>query len=483
MSIPDVKSPGSLSDRAITPEPSRELPLAQEKADSHAECLILGCDNKHILPRETIRRCKSESDITSNVNLGRLSLHSEPISRPHITPHHVPSQNSISDIAAGQNLLETESDISFSELFQQQKSAEHSHRDPVVVFWERSERQKNIENDIIVKFSLPGGEIFTQSFSKNSTVEEMKRVVGEMFKIPFNVLQLDQGSMCLQDRVCISDIAIERFGSVTLQLSSLYPDRFPLILDNVYPDIPTNDVLTVIVREGERVKEIIVEIENRAIIKPFLGGYRHKVTKLEYHHAFTQTAPKPLKVNIVSRNTQTPGPCKVVETSRNRVTQTSLFSAEGDPKTVIIGDPGRHTNQNIYYGASFEAKVVLIQRNLRSWLVRKMMLKMKEEYRRCLEWEKLQKSKIEEEKESRRLEREKAQTKPESRGHFEILYHNLEEWRKLETDRINNLGSIALRKSEAFSLLEMEIQYINSIEKQRIQVSLTSSEILSTTLF
>jgi hypothetical protein len=34
----------------------------------------------------------------------------------------------------------------------------------------------------------------------------------------------------------------------------------------------------------------VVEIESRSIRKPFIGGYRHKVTGVEYHHAFTQTS-------------------------------------------------------------------------------------------------------------------------------------------------------------------------------------------------
>jgi len=33
----------------------------------------------------------------------------------------------------------------------------------------------------------------------------------------------------------------------------------------------------------------VVEIESRSIRKPFIGGYRHKITDVEYHHAFTQT--------------------------------------------------------------------------------------------------------------------------------------------------------------------------------------------------
>jgi hypothetical protein len=41
--------------------------------------------------------------------------------------------------------------------------------------------------------------------------------------------------------------------------------------------------------ETDEVRDIVVEIESKCISKPFVGGYRHKATGAEYHHAFTQT--------------------------------------------------------------------------------------------------------------------------------------------------------------------------------------------------
>jgi hypothetical protein len=40
---------------------------------------------------------------------------------------------------------------------------------------------------------------------------------------------------------------------------------------------------------ADEVRDIVVEIESKCIRKPFVGGYRHKTTGVEYHHAFTQT--------------------------------------------------------------------------------------------------------------------------------------------------------------------------------------------------
>jgi hypothetical protein len=48
---------------------------------------------------------------------------------------------------------------------------------------------------------------------------------------------------------------------------------------------------------AEAERYVVVEIESSSIRKPFVGGYRHKVSGLEYHHAFTQTPLLHFKVS------------------------------------------------------------------------------------------------------------------------------------------------------------------------------------------
>lgn len=43
--------------------------------------------------------------------------------------------------------------------------------------------------------------------------------------------------------------------------------------------------------DGE-IRSITVQVEKAKACKPFIGGYRHKVTGVEYHHAATMTMPK-----------------------------------------------------------------------------------------------------------------------------------------------------------------------------------------------
>ena len=52
------------------------------------------------------------------------------------------------------------------------------------------------------------------------------------------------------------------------------------------------EVFTVQVTSGRETKEVLVRVERPRSQKPFLGGYQHKVTGVEYHHASAQTLPK-----------------------------------------------------------------------------------------------------------------------------------------------------------------------------------------------
>ena len=43
---------------------------------------------------------------------------------------------------------------------------------------------------------------------------------------------------------------------------------------------------------GKEEKEVLVRVEHAEGSKPFLGGYKHKLTGVEYHNASAQTVSK-----------------------------------------------------------------------------------------------------------------------------------------------------------------------------------------------
>jgi len=59
-------------------------------------------------------------------------------------------------------------------------------------------------------------------------------------------------------------------------------------------------------------RDVVVEIERATSKKPFLGGYRHKQTSVEYHHASAQTVPRPRPQSAVQRF------CRDTQTTQQR---------------------------------------------------------------------------------------------------------------------------------------------------------------------
>ena len=58
------------------------------------------------------------------------------------------------------------------------------------------------------------------------------------------------------------------------------------------------DVFIVMMKAG---KEVLVKLERSQVEKPFIGGYKHKVSGVEFHHASTQTLPKRKEDNGVRK--------------------------------------------------------------------------------------------------------------------------------------------------------------------------------------
>ena len=80
--------------------------------------------------------------------------------------------------------------------------------------------------------------------------------------------------------------------------------------------------------EDEGYKDVVVEIERTTRKKPYLGGYRHKKTTIEYHHASAQTMQKPRPPSLIDRY------CRDTQTveQRHRVQQTT-----NDTSTQMTG--------------------------------------------------------------------------------------------------------------------------------------------------
>lgn len=174
--------------------------------------------------------------------------------------------------------------------------------------------------------------------------------------------------------------------------AGLYHSLFSI---NIKPCIHSQfhlpDFITVVIPSentaSDESKEIIVEILNRAIVKPFLGGYVDKTTGIQYFDALTQTGPVINRVERYSRESQTHElTYKGTETMVDETMQTNgsatdnyIFTSEATDFIII---PRKYQT---YAQKKREEnklnKIILIQRNFRKYLLRQFIKRCAAEYR------------------------------------------------------------------------------------------------------
>ncbi|GBP05599.1 IQ and ubiquitin-like domain-containing protein [Eumeta japonica] len=172
---------------------------------------------------------------------------------------------------------------------------------------------------VVIKFRLHNQEVFTRSFHSSSTVYEVKKNLALQFQCDADGLLLVKNKAQLKDRSTLLSLDLDEYGNIDVELHT--KDNIALKLEKVNKPLPVVDVLTVAVpaNDGtESIKEVTVEIISQPIKKPYLGGYKNMYTGTEYHHAYSQTPPKPNKIpseNKNCRDTQT-----VEEVEKNKDT-------------------------------------------------------------------------------------------------------------------------------------------------------------------
>lgn len=96
-----------------------------------------------------------------------------------------------------------------------------------------------------------------------------------------------------------------------------------------------------------------MEIERARRKKPFLGGYRHKQSGVEFHHAGAQTMQKqrsPANVERSCRDTQTVEQKHMVLQTKNdcstQMTKIGVYVTNMQDKLVV---PGKYTTADEYH--------------------------------------------------------------------------------------------------------------------------------------
>ncbi|KAM9313229.1 IQ motif and ubiquitin-like domain-containing protein [Gastrophryne carolinensis] len=317
----------------------------------------------------------------------------------------------------------------------------------------------------------PDGQVVTIAFSIGKSVGNLKSYFASQMKIPESVIQIIFEGGAVEDHKTLVDLGIRPHGTMQLEMQSLDPVNYPIKAMTFQHEYSMPDVITVRMQTGEDTyQDIAVEIERLNYHKPYLGGYRHKVTGVVYYHAGTQTVPKKRPdrgIEVFCRDTQTVFEKNKITQSRNtmatQMTKIGCYVANITDKLV---QPRKYTTADEYHARRLKATIV-IQTYFRRFHAKKMVEQLKEEKRLRLEWEEQEVIRKKKEKEERILKDYQRRMNPKNKEDFELLYHALESWRKEELERINQQYTGAERKAALCSLLEQETQLISSIGRHK----------------
>ncbi|CAL7946194.1 unnamed protein product [Xylocopa violacea] len=213
-----------------------------------------------------------------------------------------------------------------------------------------------------------------------------------------------------------------------------------------------------------------VEVEDRRIKKPYLGGWKHKITKVEYLNAESQTGPlrKPIKEKC-SRKVQyiswtevfTQTPCHHPTQMRR---SDCFISSESDK--YVTSQP-YETYEEMMKRLDYDGKARIIQRNYRIYKLWKYIKEYARQYRElvqnCNQYEAekiLMYRKRHQQEILRRIN-------PKTRLDFDMLYEMVEKWRR---DRLDCAKQRFFRPafcSENYVILKKTVDMLKAIDQKR----------------
>ncbi|XP_032378816.1 IQ and ubiquitin-like domain-containing protein [Etheostoma spectabile] len=336
--------------------------------------------------------------------------------------------------------------------------------------------RENVENSTAtVKVVLvPEGHVMTAAFAIGLSIQELKVHLAAELRVPAEVLQISLDGRVVEDQKSLMELGVQPHGSTRMEMSSADPTTHPLrpLRPPEHDNMP--DVITVRVQTGEDMfQEVVVEIERPPQQKAYLGGYRHRLTGVQYHHAAVQTLPKRRPdrgVVVFSRNTQTVKlKSQAQQCPVNASTQMTGIGCYVSCMNDKLVSPGSYITADEYHDTRLNA-VIVLQSFARRWLARQEVNRLKRDRDRRLAWLELQETRRREEKEEQLRDRRQRWMSPQRREDFNLLYQALEKWRCEEEEQINCSLRGAERKAALCSLLEQETQLIAAIGRHRIAV-------------
>ncbi|XP_076078527.1 IQ motif and ubiquitin-like domain-containing protein isoform X3 [Mytilus galloprovincialis] len=334
----------------------------------------------------------------------------------------------------------------------------------------------NLEATATVKIVLmPSGQVVTLACTLGQSLRELKDHFASELKMQFNMIYLMFDGKQANDSLTLADLGVGPNGTIQLELQSTDPVNTPIKTYRPKQEYHMPDVITVRIQgseDGEGARDVVVEIERATRKKPFIGGYRHKTSGIEFHHASAQTMkkqPPPSTVPKYCRDTQTVEQKHIVQQTTNdmstQMSKIGVFVSNVPDKLLT---PGSYTTADDHHNMILQ-KIILIQKYYRRWLAKRYVTKLKDDKKDREEFEKQEEIRKKKEKEDRIRKEFERRMNPKSKEDFDLLYHALEKWRVEEMERINQTADGAERKAALCMLLDQETQLISAIGRHKIE--------------
>ncbi|XP_032726149.1 IQ and ubiquitin-like domain-containing protein isoform X2 [Lontra canadensis] len=315
---------------------------------------------------------------------------------------------------------------------------------------------------------FPVGQEIIMPFKIDITIKYLKDHFSYLLKIPSNILQIRYSGMILKNNETLLQHGVKPQDIVQVEIFSTDPDLFPIKRIQGLND--ASQIITVRVQTGiTEYQEVAVEIIKSDFHKPFLGGFRHKITGIEYHNAGTQTVPKkiPKKDNVFCRDTQTVLQRKKFQQTTNTTsTQMTKIGVYVSNMTDKLVTPGNYFSAAEYHAQRLQS-VIVLQTYYRQWHAKVVVENLKRQKMLRFKWEAEEEVRKTQEKEEWIKLDYYRRHNPQTKEDFELLYNALELWKQEEFVRINQSFTGAERKAALCELLEKETQIIASVGRHR----------------
>ncbi|CAH8548502.1 unnamed protein product [Dicrocoelium dendriticum] len=242
------------------------------------------------------------------------------------------------------------------------------------------------------------------------------------------------------------------------------------------------DILSIYRDDGneEKTKDVCITWLPSTHHKLFLGGYRHKIKDTVYHHAYSQTLPRPRsppEIPMFSRDTQT---YKVKHFGQTTVNHMSTqFSKPGffvSSAKDQLRTPGPYETADEYL-ARVLRDVIIIQKYTRRWLAKRRVDELRRLRDAYLEWERKHAQAMEDQKAKEIKFDFERRCHPKTQGDFDRLFNALQQWKVEQVERITATAATPAEKKAALALLlDQEAGLIAAIGQHQLCASRKGKE-------